>query len=1065
MNQNDLARIQRTGLTPGTATDFAGVSIATENARRRAENIPELNPKQAEARLRLFKQQAGTPGSEIKDQFAEIQKSQRQQRESTLVGRFHNAGLSALNRIGEAGFSIAGLAAPETANALSDEFNTLLNPNEESRSGRAGGFAGEAAKTLAFAKAGPAGLAALFGAQGAGGVRRESAELRDQGVDISLKQELATAAGVGGVEAVSGFITGKIFGNLGNIARTSTPAFKTAIAQGNQSAVREWVRQGLSVFGNMIVEGGEEGLTQLITNKIKKEGINPGQAVTDGILESIITGALLSPLGGGAAQVSQSAADGPSESPTGQTILTKLQQRREAAKQQNLEGTATKAAPQGDTEQAAADVETSKAEAQARQEATIRNMLPGEADATIQRLLGRQTDPAPSELNAETATESQDAVEEAVGEVRSSETPIETIERVAGQRSPDGTTSARIVDLDSNREAMNNLLIEKEDVRTWQEALTTAQELEVPSRAVEVAQSVLLDPRPMTDVETAGVVQRVAATIQEHDTLAATIEQTESETDRALLAAELVRLEETHDVLTRGLRASGSEKGRALNAQKLTLNRNFELVSVLARARSAKQKDLTPREREQITTLTRQIKALQARLDRLENQPESESPTLNRARNAEIDTLRFQKSVLQSKVNRKIDNMKPRSILESMVSEPLSIMRAIKSSIDVSAVGRQAGLASLGNPARAIKNLRPMFKALASERAQFEINEQLKNRPNFELYRLAGLRITDTDQGATLTDKEENYRSRFADHIPGIRASDRAFSTFLNLMRADGFDAMTKSLARNGEPTMDEAKVVAQVVNNFTGFGGLANQRASAQILNSVFWSPSLQLSRMQVLTGSSFRKGLQTSPRVSKLVAKEYAKTLLGFGTLLALGLLAGFEVERDPTSSDFLKLRMGNTRIDLGAGLMQYVVLVNKIVQGQTKSPVTGRITELRGKDKAFFRSLGGEVGRFGRSKLTPGLGLGVDIALFNFKNVVGQDIREPISPAAIGAEVVGANTEVDTIEGTKNIVLNNIVPLSVGEVFESMQEQGIGKGAALGLLSIFGVGVQNFGKKKKI
>ena len=1079
MNQEDFNRIQRTGLTPGTAIDFAGVSIETENASRQAKGIPGLNPRQAEARLRMFQQQAGTPRSETRDEFAEIQKIQRGERAGTLAGRVQTAGIAALSTIGEAGLSAVGLVAPEFANRTSEEFQTILNPEFESRAGMAGQVAGEAAKTVGLAgKLGAVGLGAAFGIQGAGGVRREVQEQRELGKEISLTEELTTAAAVGGVEAVSGVVTSKIFGSLGNTLRSATPAARAALRAGERGAVAKFVRDGLKTVGNIILEGGEEGLTQVITNKIRNEGIDAGVAITEGVLESIVTGALLAPLGGGMVRVS--AADGPSANPTSQTMLTAIQQGRESAKVATREAGPTalqRAMSIGGQQQAEADKQASIQQAAARQERVDES-----DDQAIERLLGRQTEekqqvetaaegrrefreligqPAQKgAIETETITPSQTDVEQQAGVPVSTETNTEKIERLSGQRSPDGTTSARFVDLDANREAMNQLLLEKTNVRTWQEALTTAQEQRIPERAIGIAQSIVANPRAMDDIETAGVVQRLVGVLQDHDNIVEKIEGAEG-TDLTILSSEMQRLEESHDLLTTALKASGSEKGRALNAQKLTLNRNFDLVSILATAKATKNDNLTTKQRDQLTTLHRQIKALQSRLDRLDNQPESESPTLNTARNTEAEHLRFQKSVLQGKVNRKIESLAPQNIFVKGTKGTLGLMRALKSSFDVSAVGRQAGLSVLGNPVRAIKALKPMFQAMVSEQSQFRINEAIQANPDFEGAKLAGLRITDTNLGAKLTDKEETYRSTIAEHIPGVRASDRAFTTFLNVMRMESYSAITKTLSRTGKPTMDESKVVAQLVNNFTGFGGLANQRTSAAVLNTVFWSPSLQLARMQVLTGSAFRKGMNTSPRVRNLVAKEYAKTLTGFATVMMLGLLAGFEIEVDPRSSDFLKLKKGNTRIDFGSGLMQYVVLASREISGKIKSPVTGKVRALRGPSKRFGAKGTAEVAAsFVRSKFTPGLGLFVD--LMAQENVIGQPVTDPQGVAKLLPEIPGTVFGVSA-EGIKNVTVNALVPLSINEVFESLQEQGIPAGTAFGILSLFGEGVQNFGKKE--
>ena len=77
VSDDDFARIQRTGLTPGTATSFAGVNIATENERRRKAGIESLSSKQQEARLRLFQQGAGIPDADVKNTFEEAQALQR----------------------------------------------------------------------------------------------------------------------------------------------------------------------------------------------------------------------------------------------------------------------------------------------------------------------------------------------------------------------------------------------------------------------------------------------------------------------------------------------------------------------------------------------------------------------------------------------------------------------------------------------------------------------------------------------------------------------------------------------------------------------------------------------------------------------------------------------------------------------------------------------------------------------------------------------------------------------------------------------------------------------------
>src|SRR5690606_36952583 len=75
----------------------------------------------------------------------------------------------------------------------------------------------------------------------------------------------------------------------------------------------------------------------------------------------------------------------------------------------------------------------------------------------------------------------------------------------------------------------------------------------------------------------------------------------------ATLSAEANRIEDEFDSISTALRTSGTEKGRALAAQKLTINQDFQLVSVLNRAKAAKGAELTAKQRAHIEALTKRL--------------------------------------------------------------------------------------------------------------------------------------------------------------------------------------------------------------------------------------------------------------------------------------------------------------------------------------------------------------------------------------------------------------------------------------------------------------------------
>ena len=59
-------------------------------------------------------------------------------------------------------------------------------------------------------------------------------------------------------------------------------------------------------------------------------------------------------------------------------------------------------------------------------------------------------------------------------------------------------------------------------------------------------------------------------------------------------------------------------------------------------------------------------------------------------------------------------------------------------------------------------------------------------------------------------------------------------------------------------------------------------------------------------------------------MVRKEAARDLVAFlgigASVLGLAKMAGAEIETEPTSSDFGKIKIGNTRYDIWAGFQQF-------------------------------------------------------------------------------------------------------------------------------------------------
>lgn len=384
-----------------------------------------------------------------------------------------------------------------------------------------------------------------------------------------------------------------------------------------------------------------------------------------------------------------------------------------------------------------------------------------------------------------------------------------------------------------------------------------------------------------------------------------------------------------------------------------------------------------------------------------------------------------------------------RSIPQKIIgtaAEVLNTTRAIITSIDFSAVGRQGGFIGLGNPVRAARAIPDMVRAFFSKDAQKRSSEQIKARPNYDLYEKTKLYLSDLGTNS-LSKMEEAYMSRWAKNIPLVAGSERAYITYLNRLRADSFDAMVNSLGGRNGVSLNEAKVIANFINEATGRGKLPSKLdASAAGLATVFFSPRYVASRFnlmfQPLIGLRFGEGATT--RTRGLIAKEYAKFLTGVAVVYALGQAAGATVETDPRSSDFGKLKFGNTRIDPMGGILQNTVLLTRLATGEKKT-TTGKVHPIRGDNVPY----GGEtvdetLARFTRSKFSPLIGAGVDLA--SGKNVMGQ----PVTPAQVAA--------------------NMVIPMSLRDVYDTMVEQGVPKGTAITLVNMFGFGAQTYDDAKK-
>ena len=373
-------------------------------------------------------------------------------------------------------------------------------------------------------------------------------------------------------------------------------------------------------------------------------------------------------------------------------------------------------------------------------------------------------------------------------------------------------------------------------------------------------------------------------------------------------------------------------------------------------------------------------------------------------------------------------------------ADALNLVRTIRTAWDVSAPFRQGVMLAAGHPKEFFGNLPAMFKAFASENVANAIDESIRSSPNAAIQEDSGLFRASLDK-ASLAGREEGFISRLAaKYIPGIRASERALVTYLNSLRSNIFDSMWDKLPESSQ-TFENAQRLSRWINSATGRGSIPQSaQAWADVANGVLFSPRFLISRFEangIGANAIFdmaRKGIlrQEIDPLSKQIASDYVKYLglvSGAGALFAAG---GANVDVDPRSSNFAKIKIGNTYQDISGGnaaLMRYLA---QLTSGERQNIQTGYI-------ESYPRSK--TLKNFIRSKLAPVSGLLWDASIGEGRTPSGVKLYDYSK------------------ENLLNIFYEEIAPLVAMDIVDAYtgNKQNFGyAGGLLGLPSAIGFGV---------
>jgi len=442
--------------------------------------------------------------------------------------------------------------------------------------------------------------------------------------------------------------------------------------------------------------------------------------------------------------------------------------------------------------------------------------------------------------------------------------------------------------------------------------------------------------------------------------------------------------------------------------------------------------------------------------DRLARKDFAKKPLRRTPEDAESLAMRHKVDAARKKVRAEVDKIARanRPTWKKALGVPVEVARAIKSiwaSIDFSALGRQGGWLAASHPIKAARAQARSFRAALSDKEAFAIMEGISLRPNAKsgLYERAGLELTDIS--GAIVSREEMYQSTWAEHIPivkyGVKASERAYVSQLNQQRADVFDAMVATMTRDPANVTDaEARVIANYVNVASWRGDVGRYEQAAASLGAVLWTPRGYVSRFELLIGQPLWKDAgKASWRVRRVIAREYGRSLAGLSVFYATAAAflyatfgppsddeEGWSISLDPYSADLGKFRFGPTRIDPLGGLSQTARLMTRLSTNTINGLRQAMGGEVTKEGKAEMKQSLPVVGRFLKAKLAPAFSMVSDV-------LTGEDYeRQPVTPGGLAAKA--------------------ITPLNIRDIYEGMRDHGVPEGAALGILSTFGMGLQS-------
>ena len=377
------------------------------------------------------------------------------------------------------------------------------------------------------------------------------------------------------------------------------------------------------------------------------------------------------------------------------------------------------------------------------------------------------------------------------------------------------------------------------------------------------------------------------------------------------------------------------------------------------------------------------------------------------------------------------------------VSDFAGTLKAAKASLDNSFHGRQ-GLrtflkAITGDIASAkiwfktfAKSWSLMWDTLKKRKVMQGLFAEMVSDPDYDLLKKAKVALNVT---------EEEIPVDIPSRIPILgmlfRMGENAFVGSSRYMRYQLGKQYLNVWRKSGvELSKRELESLGRLTNSQTGRGDSAAKGQTPGLLNNLFWSPRNLRAHIDTLTLHLFDRNFSAFAR--KQAALNLLRYVSGAAMILSIAKwIDDDSVTWNPTSSDFGKIKIGNTRFSIGGGMEILVILASRLVTREFTSATTGK---KRSIDSSRFGAIGGKelVFNFFENKLSPASALA--LAIIDQKTWEGDKLTIP------------------------QMVDDALTPLIIQNVFETGSVDDSANVLAALIAEALGVNVQTFSGKKK-